>query len=493
MGWLFTITFFLKLGGAFLFSQLLFRNYPSVQLGLIAVDSGDTFSYLGAIDNLITYGEYFFWIGDQQKVYAGRMPYYGAPYFLLRQFLDQSVAYDIYVVLQIAIDALATVVFAKLCFDIFQRKRAFWIGFLVHFFSLSFILQSRILWTESLSLSFLVFFLYFAHCFWTQKKWNSAGWASVFLALLTVLKPYFVLIYPIFFLFVWFILKRNEKERLNFSRALSFFYKTMLLGLPLMMLLAPWIIRNAVVLGRFIPSQQDFYAGYNYGKAHLAFTEFAGAWGAGSVFWEPKEAGCYFLINSVTPCNYSLPDYALADSYTREDVERVRQNFFELQKNYSIEFDDKVAAEFEELTKIYKQERPFMYQVGARFLFFWKLFFHSSEYNFPLFKNSGYYWIFQYLFKAFQIVIHFSLLILGTFGLLELVYKRKVSFIFILIPLFVTILFLELRTTERRYVEHVYPFLLIGLTLSLLKSSEKLKTFKISNRFNNLIYGKDSI
>lgn len=480
-GWLFTVTFFLKVGLAFYLSRLLFRQYPSIKLGFLAVDSGDTFSYLGAIDNLIGYGEYFFWIGDQQKVYAGRMPYYGAVYFLLRQFLTQSAAYDVYVLLQIAFDALATVVFAQLCFEICRKKAAFWIGFLVYFCSLRFIMASLELWTESLSISFLVLFIYFSHRFWSQQKWSNAVWASIFLALLTVLKPYFVLVYPLFFISVWFILKRNTKECSFFTKNFTSIYKTIFLGLPLLMLLTPWIVRNAIVLGRFIPSQQDFYAGYNYGKAHLAFTEFAGAWGAGSVFWEPKEAGCYFLVNGVTPCDYSLPEYALADSYTRDDVERVRQDFLFLQKNYSGEFDEKVAAEFEQLTRIYRQERPFMYHVGARYMFFRKMFLFTYKYNFPIFKSSDYYWVFQNLFKTFQAVIQFSLLIFGTVGLLNLAYKRKVSFIFILIPLIIAVSFLELRTTERRYVEHVYPFLLIGVTLVLTAISEYLKGFWSNN------------
>jgi len=115
------ITFVLKLGLALYFSHLLFCQYPALKWGVIAKDSGDTFSYFGAMDNLLAHGEYYFWNGTN-KVYAGRMPYYGAFYFLLRIFFAPKVAYDVYAVLQIALDALATVVFAQLCFEIYRKK-----------------------------------------------------------------------------------------------------------------------------------------------------------------------------------------------------------------------------------------------------------------------------------------------------------------------------------------------------------------------------------
>lgn len=482
---LIAITFLLKFGLAFYSTRLLFRNYPAVQFGVIAVDSGDTFSYLGAIDNLIATGEYFFWITEDKKVYAGRMPHYGAIYFLLRQVFPQSGAYDAYVILQIFADSLATIVFAFLCFEIYRKKSAFWLGFLVHLGSLTFILLSLQLWTESLSLSFMVFFAFFSHRFWVESKWKNAVWASVFLALMTSLKPYFVLLYPIFFLSVWINLKKH-KPQFDWKTFFANTYRTALLGLPLLVLLAPWIVRNFVVLDRFIPTQQDFYAGYNYGKAHLAFVDFVSSWGASSVPWDANDAGCYFLIEKGKTCEYVIPDYAFTNGYSRDEVERVRQEFLKLQVNYSPEFDERVAAEFENLTRIYRQEQPFMYQIGARFLYFKKLFFSAYRYNFPLWKNSDYYWIFQNIFKSAQNGIHFLLLFFGAVSLLNLAIKRKISFTFVIIPLLIAIFFIELRTTERRYVEPVYIFLLIGLVGIILFLGAQLKRFTDKYFFGKL-------
>lgn len=459
---LLAITFLLKFGLAFYSTRLLFSNYPEIQLGVIAVDSGDTFSYLGAIDNLIQTGEYFFWISPEKKVYAGRMPHYGAIYFVLRQFFDQAVAYDAYVLLQIFADSLATVVFALLCFEIFRKRSAFWVGFTVHLCSLNFILFSVQLWTESLSLSFAVFFAYFSHRFWAEAEWKNALWAAVFLALITSLKPYFVLIYPIFLISVFINLDKNQKALVR-RQVLVTVGRTALLGLPLALLLAPWVARNLVVLDRFIPTQQDFYAGYDYSRAHLAFVEFVSSWGASSVPWDANDAGCYFLLVKGKTCDYVLPERALTNGYSREEVERVRSEFLNLQVNYSPEVDSKVAAEFLNLSRIYRLEQPFNYHIGARLFYFEKLFFVSYRYRFPFFKHSEHYWMLQSLFGFTQVAIRFVLLFIGALGLIHLALRARISFIFIFIPLLISISFVELRTTERRYVEPVYVFLLIGI------------------------------
>jgi len=325
------------------------------------------------------------------------------------------------------------------------------------------------LWTESPTLSFLIFFLYFYQRFYTEKKWARALWASVFLALMTVLKPYFVLIYPVFFLSVWFVL----------SRKLSESYKVILLGLPLLILLSPWIVRNYLSLGKFIPAQEDVYAGYNYSKSYYAYVDFAASWGGGIVFREPDEAGCYFLIHSGFQCKYPLPDYALTNGYSRAEVKNVRQKFLEVQENYSPELDETVAIEFRRLTEIYKREKPFMYRVGARFLFFKKFFLHTNLYNLPIHSSFNCYRRYQEIFKITQFGIYALALTFGTVALFMQVIKRKLGFLFIVFPLIVTAFFIGFRThTEPRYVAQVYPFLLIGLSAILIIFIERLKNIK---------------
>ncbi len=479
---LLAITFSLKLALGLYFSHLLVCQFPERQRGFIAIDGGDTFSYLDPIDNYIAEGEYYFWNGAR-KVSAGRMPYYGAPYFLLRLLFEKSAAYDIYVIIQILFDALAAIVFARLCFNVLPVKSAFWLGYVFYFSSFNFFVLSVALWTENLSSSFLVFFLYSFHCFWKKRDLKDAVWSSVFLALITTLKPYLVIIYPLFFVFVRLNLRKNQAR--NFSSSLRYLYQTAALGLPLLILLAPWIARNAMVLGKFIPAQENIWAGYNFSETHLAFAEFAGAWGGGSVSWDSADAGCYFLVREQAVCDYSIPEYALTDGYSRDEIERVRQNFFKLQDNYSSELDAATATEFARLTNIYRQEQPFRYYVGSKFIFLKKLFWHTNNYNLPIHPGFKCFSSYQLSFKIVQFGIYLLSLTLGTVGLVKITIQGKISVLFISIALSIIIFFLELRTSEHRYVSQIFPILLIGLTIFLCSQGKLLKS--VSKIFRNFL------
>lgn len=477
---LLAITLALKMGLAVYFSHLASCQFSELKAGLFAFNSGDTYSYLGGMDNLLAGGEYFFWNGVQ-KVYAGRMPFYGAPYFVLRLLFAPSTAKDVYVFLQIIVDALANLVLADLCFNVTRRKSAFWLGWLFYFGSFNLLASSLVLLPESLSVGFFICFLGGWHRFWTKLKWRNAFSASCFLALLIVLKPYFVIIHPLFFIGVWFNLRRNQER--NFSGLYRHLYTTAALGLPLIILLSPWIARNAIVLGKFIPAQENIWAGYNYSKSHLAFAGFVGAWGGNSIYWDSADAGCYFLVEGADNCHYSIPEYALTDGYRREDIERVREGFLNLQRNYSPELDNYTASEFERLTNIYRKEQPFRYYIGAKFVFLKKLFWHTNNYNLPIHPSFKCFSNYQLFFKVIQFGIYLLALTLGSIGLAKITIQGKVSVLFILIALVTIIFFLELRTAEQRYVSQILPILIIGLTAFLSGWEDLLKP--VSKVFRN--------
>ncbi len=470
-------TFAAKLALGSYFSHLTTCEVPEMRLGYIAVYDGDTFSYLGAMDNLLQQGKYFFWNGARD-VYAGRMPYYGAPYFLLRLFLDKSAAYDVIVVFQIFFDALATVVFARLCFSLTPRKSVFWLGFLIYFGSFNAFIWSVILNTESLSISFPVFFLYFLHLFWTKGKWSNAFAAAVFLALMTVLKPYLVLLYPAFFLGV--LLKDGKIE--NLSAVKSAVRRLFILSLPLLILLTPWIVRNAIVLNRFIPAQENIYAGYNYSKAFLALDAFAGAWGGALGAWDVSDAGCYFTENPPSGCRFVMPQYALTDEYNAGDIERIRQNYLKLQTDYSPELEQNVVAELKNFTEIYKREKPLMYHVGSKFIIVKKMFWHTNNAIVPIQPNFKCYASYQIIFKVIQFIIYVFALSFGIFGVIKLAYEGKISLSMLIFPVTIIVLLAELRTTQARYIGQIYVIFLIGIPATFVTSISMLKIWLNKSR-----------
>jgi hypothetical protein len=457
------LTFALKVGLAVYFSQLLFCQVPENKIGFIANGIGDTPSYIGSIDNFIDEGTYYFWNGTR-RVYAGRMPHYGAPYYIFRLVFDKTAASDIYVLFQILFDSVATVFFALLCFEVLKNKFAFVFGFFFYFLNFNLFWLSSILFTESLSLSLFVLFLYSFNRYWSDEKFSSAIVAAIFLALVTSLKPYLAIVYLPFFLSVFF----KEKSFYSLRRVV-------LLLIPLLILLAPWIARNAIVLGKFIPTQESTTAGYNYTQADFAFRRFVGAWGGDFIFWNPNSAGCYFQFKPSAGCNFKIPDYALTDGYTMSDVEDVRNDYVRLQENYSSELEQTVITKFDRLTNIHKSERPFMYHIGSRFIMVKNLLWHTNSYNLPILSNFRCYKSYQLIFKGISFVIYLLSMTIGIIGLYKLSVERKISLLFVSVPLLILCFFAALRFVEYRYFNHAFPIFALGAVYILCAFANNIR------------------
>ena len=451
------ITFVLKAALAFYLSHLTTCQSPELKLGILARGEGDTTSYIHSMDNLIEQGDYFFWNGVR-RVYAGRLPHYGTPYFILRIFFSKTTASDIYVLLQVLIDSIAAIVFALLCFNVLKNIFAFWAGCLFYFLNINLFSLTLTMLPESLSLSFIVFFFYTFHRYWSESNRNYAVLAGAFLAVVTVLKPYLVILYLPFFLCVL------KKEQGTFSRS---FQSVIVLSLPLILLLLPWIIRNAVVLGKFIPSQESFTAGYNYTEADFAFRRFAGAWGGDFIFWNPQSAGCYFQRTPPVKCTFTMPDYAIVEGYTMKDVEDLRQEYFRLQENFSPELDKEVAEKFDRLTNIYKSQKPFMYYIGSRVSIAKTLFLHTNSNNLSINPSFKCYQPYQMIFKILSFAVHILAVFVGAFGLIKLSYERKISLMFASVPLLIFLFFVSFKLTESRYFNHAFPVMLLGFVTVL--------------------------
>lgn len=470
---IFIVTLLIKFSFVIYFSHLQRCQTPDSVQGYITIVTGDTPSYTGAIDNFIEKRTYYFWNGKRQ-VYAGRLPHYGTPYYFTRLiFKNKAVASDIYIIFQIIADALATLFFALLCFQVIGNKWSFWIGYTLYFLNFNLFLLTLQLLPESLSLSFFVIFLYFFHIYWKKDNWNYCLISSILLALVVVLKPYLVLLYIPYFLIIFTKTVNSENGKL-----ISSIRKIIILSLPLILILLPWIIRNEIVLNKFIPAQESTTAGYDYTEADLAYRKFVTAWGGNIIPWDPQAAGCYFYNKS---CSFKLPEYALTNSYTIYDVEDARREYVEYLKDRSSLKEKKATEKFERLTSIYKSEKPFMYYVGSKFLIAKHILWHTNNSNLPISPTFRCYKSYQLVFKLIQLLIHILSMILGTLGLFTLFYKRKINFLIFFVPIFLIIFFSLLGVPEARYFNHAYPIMIIGLTYVLYLVFRAVKIFSTKN------------
>lgn len=478
-------TFLLKISLAFYFSYLGNCNHSELAVGYLAKETGDTFSYLGPIDNFIKDGNYYFWNGIR-NVYAGRMPYYGVPYFLLRLFFDKPLASDLVVLLQILFDTLATVYFARWCFETFKSQTGFWLGYFLYFAGFNYFENSLLLNTETFSLSFTVLFYYFFNRYWNGAKDLSPYYANFWLSLALLQRPNLA---PIYIVFLGIYLYREKLYKPEHFR--EFFRRMVWFALPLVISITPWVVRNIIVLHQPIITQESITAGYNYSEAEFAFRRYVFAWGGDATYWDPTSAACYFKLNPPVKCTFnSLPDYSLAEGYNRQDVEDARQAYLEFQQNSSPELEQKVIDKFDRLTAIYISERPFMYYVGSGIVRTKTMFWHTNNYNLPINPENPCFKSFQLIFKVIQAITYQLTLFFGTIMMLTLVYKKRISLLFLFVPIYLIILFnFIVKVVEARYFNHAYPILLLGLVAFFLLIYSKIKNLfadKKSDSYNKL-------
>jgi len=466
---LFGLAFLVKFLTAIYVRYLIGCTPVGYHLDELVIAGGDYFSYNGAMENYIQSGEYFFFNG-KENVYAGRLPHYSLIYWLLRQVFSIAYANFILMVLQIAAECLAFILLAKLAGQITKRKYSFYLVYFLYLISFLTSYYNNQVLPDSLSVSMLIFFLYFFYQYLFASTFGNLLLGGLFLGLLVVLKPYFSLLYVgVGTYFLW-----QNKQVPAIKGIALLLQKTVIVSVPLLLLVTPWVMRNYQIYHQFIPFQISTVAGYNYTKADLACRRFLQAIGEDFIEWEKTSAGNYFNKHCIAPCSYTLPAYTYTSNYDSTIVEQVRSRYLQLQHYYSEVQDKQVAAAFDNLTRSFRAEKPFYFYIISPIMLIRKFLFTPAGY-FPKFNCPG---IHVRLTYFMQSVLYWSTLILGFWGLILLAGKDKRHLIFITIPVYLIFFFpIFFRGVELRYFMHSYPVLLLGFVFFIEQTRSKYRTF----------------
>lgn len=426
--------------------------------GYFSYFTGDAFSYIGSIENYIQKGTYSFKSGNK-TVYAGRMPYYGDVYYIIRQFVKQNVAYDVLVVLQIIVESLSIIAMALLASLLFSSINIFWYVMLTGtlFFNISY--WSLYLLPESFSVSSMIFFLFFYFKYKSTRKRIHLGLFSFFLVLFILFKPYFIPL--IGFVFLDFLFNNFTFKDVNLFRG---FVAVSFSCLFLFIFLTPWIIRNYKLLHQFIPLQETTTAGYSYSKSDFACRRFIQSWGGtAGVYWDKRSAACYFTPKPGRQCEYTFPDFVFTKGYSFKDIESVRNKYIILQNQYNDSLDNEIAKEFDRLTGIFIAEKPIRHYLISPLEITKNFLFNSGSYYLPIRKDFKRFHPWQLCFKALQSFLYYFILIVGLIGLLILTILDHSKIILIVIPFYIISVFcFFIKVNEFRFFNHALPILLIG-------------------------------
>lgn len=463
------ITFAIKMALVGYFQYLTVCATPSLKASNLSVYGGDTFSYFGAMENYIQKNEYFFLSQhptEKTKIYAGRMPHYTIPYYVLRQFFSSETSFDIMILIQILLESISILLLSMLVVQISDLKWSFWICWSLMMISTNVTNWAYYLLPESICVSFLVFFAYQYYQYLSERKNENLYYSSIFLAILCVMKPYFVLIFIIMGIdFICF----DKKIKIIFT-------KTLLVSIPFLLLITPWIIRNYMVINRFVPFQETTMAGYWQSESHQAMNTFLKSWGGNTVFWETKAPSYYFLNDDETAKKYKFPAMALTKTYSQPTLDSLRVKMLVLQKNYSLALDKEIALNFKQLTTQYVEENPFNYYLTASFIRMKDFVFHSGSYYLPISKDFPCYKSFQFLIKISQSLLYYLALLGGFIGLFLLIKQNRSNFLFLIIPVYLLLFFpFVIKSSEWRFFIPAYPFLILGLSFLVTEIKNKIQ------------------
>lgn len=431
--------------------------------GLFSLYAGDAFSYIGAMENYISKGKYFF-IHEGKEIFAGRLPYYGLIYYVLRLLFKPIFAFDCLIIFQIAVESLSIIYLAFISKKILNNSSAFYIVIILSLLSLNISYWSIYLLPESLSVSCLIFFIYHYYNYKSQATITSLIFSALFLTFLILFKPYFILLIGFIFIDLLWSFGFNNKNifsSFKITTATCFF---------VVLFLLPWIIRNYHIFHRFIPLQETSTAGYNYTKSDLACRHFIQSWGGtADMYWDKRSAGCYFMQLENISCEFELPEYVITKGYNESDINEIRNKYLTLRKNYNDSLDIIVAAEFDRLTSIFKSEKPFRYLVVSPILITKNFLINSGSYYLPVNSAFKCYKPYQLCLKFLQTFVYYFLLLVGFIGLFSLLIQNKSTWLLVFLPFFIIGLFcFYIRASEFRFFTHAMPSLTIGATYLIL-------------------------
>ena len=450
---------------------LIHPGHPSGDVataGIIAVQGGDTFSYIDPVENLLRHGIY---AQDLARLdtYAGRMPGYGVVYGGLRMLLGPGAAADGVILLQLLLSLYAMYCLARLAQAATQRPEAFyWTALLFAANTFTAVFDIRLL-TESFAISALVIGLY--GCCQAQRRSSAALFlgAGCWLAWAIFLRPFLA---PLLGLLVaWqFVQAVGLAGGRPPAHVRRYLLQGGLLLLPFLVADGAWAARNWQWYHRPVPLQSNTWAGYKTAPALNELNGFVGAIGEEHAWWNPANDIAWFY----KPATEAAPNFRgqasklAPPAYTYDSLVMVR-NYLLIAQDSTRPPATRQAAEaratqaLRAYKRAYQQLRPIRAYLLVPFKLAYSLLFaHPGDYLFqqPFAQLPT-------LQKSLKVVVHLWYLLVVLLGLAGTLLvgwqRRRAALIVKAVPLYLIVLFCcVLHLVDARYFAIAYPFVIIG-------------------------------
>ncbi|MGZ3884875.1 MAG: hypothetical protein ACXVDK_07160 [Bacteroidia bacterium] len=423
--------------------------YPGCHLALV---DGDALEYIAGAENIRINGLYYPDI---------RMPGYPVLLSALLSVFQLTYALDLLVLLQLAISAISVVVLANTAFLITRSRLVFTGVFCVYLFSTYISVYDKFILTESLSISFIIFSVYYFVRGFSFQNMRSLIFCGGFAALAVFLRPalFILLLSYAFFLLIQLLMNKAEFRR--------FMLYGCYIVLPFLILDAVWIKRNFEWHHKFIPLMSfDLYdkqASDSYYREEVRFVE---AWGGDIVHWEPKAEIRWFGCGRRFAADPAirLPDYIYTSVYNADSLLHLRHEMRRFDQDHDPALKKTICDQLQRYTVAFMTEKKFTY-LFIPFRYVYKLVLNSGG-TFNLFSRSfSQLGIADKLLKIAMILLYESIAIAGCLLACVWLFRfRSHPFLGLLSCFIVADLVLiafGFRMCEYRYFAPNYPFCIL--------------------------------
>jgi len=489
--WLFWILSILIIRGLVLVF-FLFQSYqlnPDRIISGIAIQQNDYYMFLGVVDNYFKTGVYELYEGSN-KVFAGRLPGYSMPYFILRFIFPQEISIGILIIFQIVLSVISVYFLGLLSIKWFNSKIYF--VPIVVLFSISTYTSIFDLFTlaESFSVSAVIFGLYFLTKAIQNHQAKYYLLSGFFVAWAIFLRPFLGLLI-VFLPIVILYQQYSSKTKINFS---LFRNSILLFILPFMIFESLWIGRNYIQFNKFIPleiSLSESYGNFGiYGKAALGIRKLISSYGGDTAeFRKGSDAWWFHHAQNKEIDQFEIPTWVLSiDGISEKSFIEIRELYQISISNSNNEIGVNANNDAEllaiQLAEQIKLNAPFRYYFLNNLIKLRRFIFTNGTYLLPLpqFSEMN---VFQKMVKIFYYFFYFSVTLTG---LLSLFISFKFDWIknnlaiqvtaSLLLSIIIAIIFFG-DVVENRYFITTFPFLLAFGTLAIIKklSNNRGKSF----------------
>jgi len=425
---------------------------------------GDTPEYLSPIENLLKNGVY-------SPDY--RMPGYGAVYLPFIFFFSKATACNLLIIFQVLLAGVSVYALALIAKHIFKSTTFFYATFYLYAISPSNNVFDTFLLTESLTVSLLIFSVYFLIRYNDNDKKITLLVSGLLITWVIFLRPVFMLVMGGFYLVILFHSIKN-KRKLTI---------TLLFLLPFTMVDSLWMVHNykyhktiSPLLVQIQPPIQKDSPFYKNLYLYPAF-HFVQSWGGSIIWWansaEIRWFGIYFgrwSPKSEKENNAILPDNIYTSKFNKDSLEALKKMIIRINTDTTMpvalkhSYDQIVSEKFILYTQSIKQEKPMLYFIEAPFKLL-KKFLALGGSGDIINEVSKKYYFAEYLLQLYSEMFYNMIIILGSIGTLLLsknIFKLSVVGLIPFISLYIIIIHpIILRFTEGRYLVPALPFMLI--------------------------------